>query len=899
VSKQRERGFARGSNYLRVVARYVLAVVAAIFGLVFRSALSSLLGVQFPYITFFPAIAISAWYGGLWPGVLTTVVSAVLAMNYVMPLSYVLDLHRLADSVGAVLFLVSGTLMSILSDGLRQARGRAERSRIDAEKARQESESSRERVTKILESISDAFVSVDRDFRCTYVNQRAATLTRQSPSEVLAKTLWEVFPHLEHGTGYNAILRAARERVDLRYEEYYEPFGIWLEADCYPTGEGLAIFFRDTTERKKREELVREQESRLKEQGILLELAYNGIFTLQMDGTIEFWNQGSERMYGWSKEEAIGKRSHELLKTRHIEPLQRMLEKVLQQGYWEGELIHTRKDGSTLFVASRWTLYRDSESGPGRLLEINTDITDRKRAEDLLRESEERLKLAPEAALVGTWTQELRLGTLSWSPELEQIFGFQVGSFPGTEDAFYELLSPDDRDRVRQVIAGALDTRDIFEVEFRVVRTDGKARWIVMRGRAYEDPEGRPWRLAGIVMDITDHKRTEDQLRHTQKLESLGVLAGGVAHDFNNLLVGIMGNASLALDVLGNGSPARPMLENALRASERAAHLTRQMLAYSGKGRFHIEPIDVSELVRDMAPLVGTSIPRHVQLRLELQPDLPPVEGDAGQLQQVVMNLLINAAEAVPEEQNGTVLVTTGVQHADENYVRGQFIPGQLQPGNYVFLEVHDTGSGMDEETRTKIFDPFFTTKFTGRGLGLAATLGIVRGHKGAIKVYSVPGRGSTFKVLLPAMTAPALKTPEAELHEDLRGTGTVLVVDDEPVVLRTAQAALQQYGYQVITAENGQAAIDLFEKQPADITVVLLDLTMPVMSGEEAFRRLRSLRPDLPIVISSGYNEVEAVRRFAAKGVAGFIQKPYTAAQLAKRVQSAINGKFYTPESA
>ena len=390
---------------------------------------------------------------------------------------------------------------------------------------------------------------------------------------------------------------------------------------------------------------------------------------------------------------------------------------------------------------------------------------------------------------------------------------------------------------------------------------------------------------------LEERIRNEARLRETQKLESVGILAAGIAHDFNNILTGVLGNASLALDEVPRGSDLAMRLADVVNATERAAQLTKQLLAYSGKGRFVIELLDLSNHVREISSLIQTSIPRTVQLRLELAERLPSIEADAAQIQQVVMNLVINGAEAIPKGMTGTVSITTGVQDVDEAYIQTT-VPGRdIGQGRYVSLEVHDTGAGMDADVIGRIFDPFYTTKFAGRGLGLAAVRGIVQGHKGAIKVYSTPGRGTTFKLLFPASAKEAQKRPgRVSKHASLEGTGTILVIDDEEIVRRTAKVTLERFGYEVIVAEDGVQGVEAFRRSADRVSVVLLDMTMPVMSGEEAFRELRMIRPDIKVILSSGYNEVEAIRHFTGKGLAGFIQKPYTSVRLAETVRSVLN---------
>ncbi len=382
--------------------------------------------------------------------------------------------------------------------------------------------------------------------------------------------------------------------------------------------------------------------------------------------------------------------------------------------------------------------------------------------------------------------------------------------------------------------------------------------------------------------------RLDETLRQSAKLESLGVLAGGIAHDFNNLLTGILGNASLALETVGETHPATQNLRDAIEASERAADLTKQMLAYAGKGRFLIEPVDISALVRQISALIRISIPKHVKLRLDLQQPLPFVEADVAQLQQLIMNLVINAAEAIPEHRQGSVLAITRSQEADAEYL-ATLDAADAAPGTYVAINIHDNGMGMDEATLSKIFDPFFTTKFTGRGLGLAAAIGIVRGHKGVLKVFSSPGQGTTFKVLLPVSAAVRTQSPTAIALTAASGQGTVLVVDDELVVRKMAANGLERYGYTVVTADDGREGVERFKDLHSRLNLVILDMTMPVMSGEEALGEMRLINPRIPIVLSSGYSEVEAIRRFAGKGIAGFLQKPYTGATLAESVRKIL----------
>jgi len=403
--------------------------------------------------------------------------------------------------------------------------------------------------------------------------------------------------------------------------------------------------------------------------------------------------------------------------------------------------------------------------------------------------------------------------------------------------------------------------------------------------------------LMAMVRDVTERKRSAEerrrlteQMRHVQKLESLGVLAGGIAHDFNNLLMVILGNADLALLDLAPTSQAVGSIEEIKSASLRASDLCNQMLAYSGKGRFVVRSIDLNELIIDMGQLLQVSISKKAYLKYDLARQLPSINVDINQLRQVLMNLITNASDALGE-QGGVITLASGVIDADREYLSTTFLDDGLSAGRYICLEVSDTGCGMDSETRAKIFDPFFSTKFAGRGLGMAAVLGIVRGHGGAIKIYSEVGKGTTFKVLLPEDGGP-VETLDVDptVKPDWQGEGAILVVDDEPAVRDVVEAMLAKLGFETVSAEDGAAAIEIFTKHHKEIVLVLLDMTMPRLSGEEAFRELRRIKPDIKVILCSGYNEQEATSRFTGKGLAGFLQKPYEFTKLKDALHSVLD---------
>jgi signal transduction histidine kinase/CheY-like chemotaxis protein len=396
-------------------------------------------------------------------------------------------------------------------------------------------------------------------------------------------------------------------------------------------------------------------------------------------------------------------------------------------------------------------------------------------------------------------------------------------------------------------------------------------------------PEG------AVVMaaDVSEQRALETRIQQAQRLESLGVLAGGIAHDFNNLLTGVIGNASLLQDQFPENSSEADMCRSLMSASQSMANLTSQMLAYAGRGRFVVASIDLSRQVERIVPLLHASIPKNVQLRLSLQDLQSRVDADAGQMQQIIMNLVVNAAEAIGTEQ-GVVEVSTATQRFGQEELRAPQTGEPLPGGSYIALTVRDTGCGMDRQTQDRIFDPFFSTKFAGRGLGLSAVLGIVRSHRGALTVESKPGSGATFRVFLPASerqqvpVAPPVATVST-------GSGVVLIVDDEELVRATASVVLERAGYQVLLAEDGEKALGILESRKGRIDLVLLDMTMPVLSGEETLGRLLARWPRAGVLASSGYDEQEARRRLGRR-VAGFIHKPYSAAELTAQVATAMH---------
>ena len=444
------------------------------------------------------------------------------------------------------------------------------------------------------------------------------------------------------------------------------------------------------------------------------------------------------------------------------------------------------------------------------------------------------------------------------------------------------------------------ENRPVLDVELRIVHEGGPEFQVLASAVPLQDQKGNARGAVTTLQDITAQKRSaqellevERRLQEAQRLESLGVLAGGIAHDFNNLLTGILGNISLVrLDLPPPGhANVRASLDNLEQAAFRAADLCKQMLAYAGKGRFVIESLNLSRLVKEAVDLLEVSLQRKATFKLDLSDGLLAFSGDATQIRQILVSLVLNSAEAL-DGRGGVIAVRTGRLQATREYLARAKFNEQALEGEYVFVEVADDGCGMDAATQAKIFDPFFTTKFTGRGLGLAAVMGIVRGHKGVIQVESEPGRGTTFKVLFPVQGKPS--TPPAPVAQSVaaeKNDGTVLLVDDEATVRRVAEKILTGSGYRVVAASDGEEGVAVFRAAPARFDVVLLDLTMPRVDGEEALRRLQAIRPDVRVLIMSGFSEQDTASRFVGRGVAGFLAKPFNAEMLLTKVREVLAG--------
>jgi signal transduction histidine kinase/CheY-like chemotaxis protein len=462
-----------------------------------------------------------------------------------------------------------------------------------------------------------------------------------------------------------------------------------------------------------------------------------------------------------------------------------------------------------------------------------------------------------------------------------------------------KYLHEDDLPQSLKVMVDHLKGKKEFYIdEYRLKLPDGNYKWFLSRGKISEyNKHGKPVRVSGSVTDITELKESEEKrlkleqkMQQAQKLESLGILAGGIAHDFNNLLMGVIGNTDIMLYELPENSSLKNKLLDIKKAAKRASELTNQMLAYSGRGSFIVEPININELVQEMSSFLESSISKKVDLIYVFHKNLPPVKGDATQIRQVVMNLIVNASESIGNE-SGKIQVITDIAEIDKSLIDNLAVNNGIEPGRYLSLEITDTGCGIEETKMKLIFDPFYTTKFTGRGLGLAAVLGIIRSHKGALNLKSKINEGTTFKLFLPISDSDKKAEPApADSSTSVNGEKlNILVIDDEDYIRKLTTRMLKIAGHTSFTAGDGKAGIEIFRNTNKELSCVILDLTMPDIDGEDVLKELKKINPLVPVVISSGYSPDDITKRFRDNEIAGFLQKPYQLSELLEAVAKSI----------
>ena len=621
---------------------------------------------------------------------------------------------------------------------------------------------------------------------------------------------------------------------------------------------------------------------------LIFESSPMGVLLVDHEGRITLANPQAERLFGYRLRELVGE-SVEVLVPERL----RALHGSDRSGYMASpttrsmgarrELYGRRKDGTEFPVEIGLTPV------PGRPLIAArvVDISERRRLEAALAASEHRTDFALAAARAGTWDVDSGSGAVTWSTSMEHVFGIPLGRFPRTEAEFFELVHEGDRQLFRRAVGEAVARCGDVRMDSRIPWPDESVHWIATAAHAFCDGAGRPVRLFGVAMDITDRKRLEEQYLQAQKLESVGRLAGGIAHDFNNLLTILLGNADLTRQTLGPGHAADPYLLEMLDAAERASALTRQLLAFSRRQVLDPRVIDLNSLLQESADFLHRLLGEDIDLAVRTAPAATLVRVDPGSVSQVVLNLAVNARDAMP--QGGRLVIETDGIDLDAAYASDHF---GVTPGAYVRLTVSDTGIGMTPEVRAHVFEPFFTTKEEGKGtgLGLSVVHGIVKDCGGRVEVYSEPGMGTTFKIYLPAVEVEPAGPPAAEVPAPGRGAETVLLVEDDAGVRRLAERILTQHGYRVLSAANGEEALQLADARPGEVELVLTDLVMPGMNGRELAQVLRRRLPAVRVLFTSGYTSDAMLRAGVLESEEAFLTKPYTPPLLLRKVREVLD---------
>ncbi len=638
----------------------------------------------------------------------------------------------------------------------------------------------------------------------------------------------------------------------------------------------LLSITRDISDRKAAEAALRYSEDKFSRAFHSSPDAIN--LTRMKDAAYLEVSEGFEKLFGWTRQEALASTALELNTWVDPRDRQRILDLIQEHGeFTDQEFLFRRKDGSLLTgLMSGKAMEVD---GVPCILSITRDISDRKAAEQALHVTEQRLRtvLANSQAVIYQLDPNARF-MLSEGLGLAGL-GLKPGQVLGMSALELYKDDADLLDQIRLALEGQASRRT----------TQAASRYFDNLMSPVFDAQGRLESVIGIATDVTDQRQMEEALRQSQKLESLGILAGGIAHDFNNLLTVVLGNLNLAQMHLPENAKAQPYLANMEATVLRATELTKQMLAYSGRGHFLVEPKDLNEVVREVTHLLEVSISKKIRLKFDLEDSLPAIQADAAQVQQVVMNLVTNASDAIGDRE-GVIHLSTSKVHLADGDLHSSFRGEGLKAGPYVLLEVSDTGIGMTPEVMAKIFDPFFTTKVTGRGLGLSAMLGILRGHGAGLKIVSEVGRGTDFSICFPASPVEiAVPGPDRVQVDAGLLRGRILLVDDEDLILLTIGSALESLGLEVLTASDGLEALELFREASRRPDLVLMDLTMPRMDGREAFRAMHDLDPSVPVVLSSGFTEQDSIQTLSGHNPAAFIQKPYQIKELRQMLKRVL----------
>lgn len=747
-------------------------------------------------------------------------------------------------------------------------------------------EAERHLMAEILDVVSDAFLLVNSDWQITYVNHSGQLLTRKSREELLSgKSLWELFPDLIGSWLEQECRRTQLDKVPARFEFFYDAFGHWYEVNVRPFRDGISVCFQQITERKRQDQNVVESEQQ-----------YHLLFNLN---PLPMWlvdiatrrflavNDAAVYHYGYTRDEFLGMTVRDLYPPTEVAAAERTIHDSLRPekidmvfaGAWK----HQKKDGSIIDVELSWS--QIFLRGKFARLVLANDVTERKRAQQALRASETRIQSLFENMPVGLCQCSPRGDVIAANPALVQMLGYESEAELKMTNALSFFEDAQEKQNFFNELGRSGDIRNV-QLVFR--RKDGQLINVIKSARAVPGQTEESAYIEATIIEITARKQLEDQLRQSQKMEAVGRLAGGIAHDFNNLMTLITGYSQMLMDDLAPGDPSRSVLDEVLAAAERAAGLTRQLLIFSRKHVVQPEVLDLNDVVAGVDKMLRRLTGDDIELKLLLTPDLWPVKADHSQLEQILLNLIVNARDAMPE--GGVISIETANVQIGMEFVRSH---PDISPGSYVALTVGDEGLGMDAATLTHIFEPFFTTKEQGKGtgLGLSIVYGIVKQSGGYIWAASEPAKGTHFYIYLPRVEGEPTSARTTSDRAISAGDETILLVEDEEKVRELVKSMLVEYGYKVLDARNGNVAEQIARDYAGSIQMLVTDVIMPGANGHQLAGRMKSMLPGLKVLYISGYGDAATMTQNILEQKDAFLPKPFTAETLAWKVRETLDG--------
>jgi PAS domain S-box-containing protein len=776
--------------------------------------------------------------------------------------------------------------------GRRKARFVLAHDISEQKRAEQALRRAEERYRNIFENATEGIFQTTPDGRYLRANPALARINGYASADELVREVADIAGQIYVDPARrDEFLRRMRQQGYVKDFEYRlrrkDGQIIWVSENARAVYDdrGRIVCFegtvQDISERKRAEEDLQRTNQTLK---ALIAASPLAILAIDPNGLVQSWNQAAERIFGWSEAEVLGKPSPLSPPALREQSLALRRRVLAGESFADFQTRRQRKDGTLIDVSISAAPLYDAQGQVSGIMAVVADITARKQAEEALRESEERFRQMAENIREVFWMTDPKQTRYYYvSPAFEAIWGRPRQHVYHQPYLWIDAIDPQDRQRVLSASAQASGG---YDVEYRVIRPDGSVRWIWDRAFPIKDSAGRVYRLVGIAEDITEHKRLEEQLVHAQKMEAVGRLAGGVAHEFNNLLTVILGYSDMVLSQLSPADPSREMVGIMKQAGERAARLTRQLLAFSRKQLVKPKLLDLNTIADAMDAMLRRLIGEDIRLVTQPSPRPAWIRADPGQVEQVIMNLIVNARDAMPDGGQITLQIQEVTLDADAH--------PDVRPGCYVMLAVRDTGLGMDAETKLHLFEPFFTTKEVGKGtgLGLATVYGIVKQNDGHIEVESEPGSGSVFRVFLPRVEPSDTEDKtDTTIRKSPMGNETVLLVEDEDTVRALAKDSLEKCGYTVLAASQGEEALELSARHPGAIHLLLADVVMPGMGGRQLAERLAADRPGLKVLYMSGYLDDEIVRLGVLEANTPFLHKPFKPVALARTVREVLDG--------